>query len=991
MRGRFHERGQTVGAFFSGKKAEAAGAKAALPQGAGAEQKMSFMHASAAAERHDDLIEYRVSPLPDVLEDHTLLATDRAGRLAEYLRRWTQFVRSLWWLHDSVTYRLCFSTNGDGREVQIALVADADAGAHQQQLDSHLHGLLTSARIAAIRRPVTRAMSGRWQGFEVRQRVQQGVWQTDHGPLGLTGKAGLPASGMGELGWMAKELHQKPPVPFPWRGPGGTFQLPVATLLDLGVEARMEIHLRPVRLTDPEREFLRIAAAAAESKGGSTHALAGGHGQVRDADPAAHMAAELYLSQYRRLTNPFLVSVHCLARTEQAARSLAAVVEALVLEPPLEGHDPRGPQLPAGATVTRLADDSAAIDVARFPRTPGTNAATLDRLAYLADAAGAATVFRLPVSVQGGVPGIETRQMSPDYNPGPMPAPCQNITATTPRGERVIVLGALESGGIATIAIDDLTKHTLVTGFTGSGKTVTVLQILDQLWRVHGVPFLVLESAKQEYRGFYGVPGVAEDLRVYTLGNERGVPFRLNPFELLPGERVESRIGRLQVCLEGAIPPIGPSSSVIAETLVRVYARRGWGVVEVFPEDESGATERRRFPTLSDFVDEISRVLRDRRYEGELLGNLTAALVGRLRPLLLGSKGRMFDCQVSVPSAQELFSHPTVLEMNDLNLDDKALVVMFILSMLREYRDRDYRLHPEQVGQLRHVTMVEEAHNVLAEVGSTGGSEGSADTRYKAVEAFCQLLTEVRALGEGLMIADQSPEKLARDAMRNTNLQIAHQLRDSADRDAVARAMIMTAEQRDFIGKLLPGRAALFRTGLERATFVQVPPYYGSPDPERAIPDELVPFAYRGAGFARTLTIESVQAEMARVTGRSIDTSTLLPLAGCAACREQCRHRGVVHADIEGGGATADLTAWREQLRAAAPLDDVWRHIVTASVRGATRAGCAGGDGPWCYFVHLWHLETGTPLEPAARRPDDEAFRKALASLEASAVNPGAI
>ncbi len=51
------------------------------------------------------------------------------------------------------------------------------------------------------------------------------------------------------------------------------------------------------------------------------------------------------------------------------------------------------------------------------------------------------------------------------------------------------------------------------------------------------------------------------------------------------------------------------------------------------------------------------------------------------------------------------------------------------------------------------------------------------------------MLTEIRSYGEGLIIADQSPGKLADDVVRNTNLQIVHQLRDSTDREAMANAM----------------------------------------------------------------------------------------------------------------------------------------------------------------------------------------------------------
>jgi hypothetical protein len=258
---------------------------------------------------------------------------------------------------------------------------------------------------------------------------------------------------------------------------------------------------------------------------------------------------------------------------------------------------------------------------------------------------------------------------------------------------------------------------------------------------------------------------------VYTLGNETAVPFRLNPFELLPGVRVEAHVSRLQVCLEAAVPPIGPSASVIADALLQVYEACGWALTDSAPEP---GRAKRRFPQLSEFVDAAERVLAERKYEGEVLSNLTAALVGRFRPLLIRSKRRMFDTPVSAPSATELFSRPTVLELNDLNVDDKALVVMFLLTFLREHREREFRRNPAT--GLAHVTLVEEAHNVLENVASKGGGDGatSADTRYKAVEAFCQMLTEIRALGEGLIIADQSPEKLAPDAMRNTNLQIAH-------------------------------------------------------------------------------------------------------------------------------------------------------------------------------------------------------------------------
>jgi hypothetical protein len=145
---------------------------------------------------------------------------------------------------------------------------------------------------------------------------------------------------------------------------------------------------------------------------------------------------------------------------------------------------------------------------------------------------------------------------------------------------------------------------------------------------------------------------------------------------------VEAHLSKLQTCFEGAIPPIGPSSSVISEALLRVYAACGWSLTDVYPE--SGESLR-SFPQLSGFVAMIEKVLQERGYEGEVRSNLNAALVGRFKPLLIGGKGRMFDTKRTQPSATAIFTRPAVLEMNDLSVDDKALVVMFLLMMLSHW------------------------------------------------------------------------------------------------------------------------------------------------------------------------------------------------------------------------------------------------------------------------------------------------------------------
>ena len=101
-------------------------------------------------------------------------------------------------------------------------------------------------------------------------------------------------------------------------------------------------------------------------------------------------------------------------------------------------------------------------------------------------AKGAAAVFRVPISVRGGVPGIAVRQFAPDFEPGPRPAQA---------GLDELHLGNFRRSGAATIKLKHLARHALITGFTGAGKTNTVLYLLDQLWNRHRIPFLVIEAA----------------------------------------------------------------------------------------------------------------------------------------------------------------------------------------------------------------------------------------------------------------------------------------------------------------------------------------------------------------------------------------------------------------------------------------------------------------------------------------------------------------
>lgn len=864
------------------------------------------------------LLIFPIDPLPDFLEDHTLLSAEFSLRIQEHCARWVQFIRSLWKWRARAVFCLRYYGGIQPGKVQVYFLAapkDAnDEPALREDLKVQLKAqrviegsdrqkaiLLPAEELPRLERPVI---------LEVAQRAAFGMWVSSRGHTATEAASWIDV--------------QDPPVTYPWWGAGGPFLLPMEMLVSpvvaepsssgnapMPAPLCLSIYLEPTTLTPPETEWLRTMAKLAATQG----ELSGGgptSGSWHINDPAATLAGRLYIANYRRLLAPFLVSVHCAAahKNREAAYRLASSIESLVHELPFGRQYQEDDQLPSGSDV-RGGECQAALlrqhENLFFPPAPQEEKDYPQRIRYLIDAEGAATVFRLPVSVRGGVPGIAVKQQPPDFNPG------LRSDVAPPRS---IILGRLHQGGLATVPIDEFRKHALVTGFTGSGKTQTLLFLLHQFWSAKaelaespdsarqvpgiitqrerrgpnggGIPFLVIESAKQEYRGLLGIEEFKKDLRVYTLGNEICAPFRLNPFELQEGIRLENHISRLQSCFEGALPMIGPMQSVIIEALVRVYddpawdLDRRWKLTEVH---EKATRFGRRFPTMSEFYQTAERVIADRNYRGDIQSNVLAALMGRIKPLtrkLPTSVSRMLDTNESTPFA-EIFEHPVVLELNDLNSQDKALTVMFLLTMLREYRETRPRPY------LTHVTVVEEAHNVLSTTPSLHGSENVSDTRHRAVESFCAMLTEIRALGEGLIIADQSPEKLAADAMRNTNVQIAHQLRDSKDRAAVARALLMTDEQRDFLGKLQPGHAAVFFTGLERATFVTVPNYRS----ETAMHGLGLS---SGAGFGDFVGIESGEAIRRHMAGQCHPAAERPFGEFCAPCdrKEDCAYRNLI-------------------------------------------------------------------------------------------------
>lgn len=195
---------------------------------------------------------------------------------------------------------------------------------------------------------------------------------------------------------------------------------------------------------------------------------------------------------------------------------------------------------------------------------------------------------------------------------------------------------------------DNLARHAFVAGVTGAGKTNTVFSLLKQATAA-GVQFLVIEPAKAEYRLLLSDPALAGRLQIFTLGNERISPLRMNPFEVRPGVSVGVHLDLLRSVFAASFGMWTPLPQVLEHCLHRIYEDRGWDIIaNTNHRLDCDCDPASAFPTLSDLVTKVDEVIRELGYEERVTSDMRAALLTRLNSLRTGGKGRMLDVQRSL-------------------------------------------------------------------------------------------------------------------------------------------------------------------------------------------------------------------------------------------------------------------------------------------------------------------------------------------------------
>lgn len=373
-------------------------------------------------------------------------------------------------------------------------------------------------------------------------------------------------------------------------------------------------------------------------------------------------------------------------------------------------------------------------------------------------------------------------------------------------------LGKVFSMGTATetdVILDcqSLTMHTFVTGSTGSGKSNTTYEILNQLRKLYSIPFLVVEPAKGEYKNVFGQ---FSDVTVYGTNPKKTAVLKINPFRFPADVHVLEHLDRLVEIFNVCWPMYAAMPAILKEAMERAYEAAGWNL------STSENAKGDKYPNFTDLLEQIETVIDESRYSADSKGDYSGALLTRVRSLTNGLNSLIF-CNDDLTDS-ELFDKSVIVDLSRVgSVETKSLIMGLLVMRLNEYRMASGRIN----SPLAHVTVLEEAHNLLKRTSTEQSSDG-ANLLGKSVELLANSIAEMRTYGEGFIIADQSPGLLDMSVIRNTNTKIILRLPDRSDRELVGFAAGLKAEQIDELAKLKQGVAAVYQNDWVEPILVQI-------------------------------------------------------------------------------------------------------------------------------------------------------------------------
>lgn len=357
-------------------------------------------------------------------------------------------------------------------------------------------------------------------------------------------------------------------------------------------------------------------------------------------------------------------------------------------------------------------------------------------------------------------------------------------------------LGKVHTENHVKLDVKSLTQHVFVTGSTGCGKSETIYKLISETKQV-GAKFLVIEPAKGEYKNVFG------DVNVFGTNPLIMPLLRINPFSFPTGVHVLEHIDRLTEIFNVCWPMYSAMPAVLKKAMLDAYESCGWDLRLSVNRLSRGEDV---YPSFLDLFLSLEKVITESAYSEEVKSNYLGALLTRVESLTNGLNGEIFS--VNELSNMVLFDENCIIDLSRVGSQETKSLIMGILIMrLSEYRMTGANT-PNSA--LKHLTVLEEAHNILKRVSTEQSQEGS-NMAGKSVEMITNAIAEMRTYGEGFVIVDQSPTSVDKAAIKNTNTKIVMRLPDEDDRKVSGKAAGMNDKQIDEIAKLPTGVAVVYQ------------------------------------------------------------------------------------------------------------------------------------------------------------------------------------
>jgi hypothetical protein len=354
------------------------------------------------------------------------------------------------------------------------------------------------------------------------------------------------------------------------------------------------------------------------------------------------------------------------------------------------------------------------------------------------------------------------------------------------------------------LSLDSFRSHTFITGSTGSGKSNTVYQLLEKiclpedLERSNKVHFLVVEPAKGEYKNVFG-----NDSNVSVYGTNPLVAplLRIDPFSFPNDVHVLEHMDRLIEIFNVCWPMYAAMPAVLKSAVEKSYVDCGWDLIT-----SKNKYDRNFYPDFKTVADNIKTIIDSSEYDNENKGAYKGSLLTRLQSLTNGINGLIFASDEL--SGEELFDRNVIIDLSRVGSSEtKSLIMGLLVLKLQEYRSTSGL---PMNSELNHITVLEEAHNLLRRTSTQQSTEG-ANLLGKSVEMIANAIAEMRTYGEGFIIADQAPGLMDMSVIRNTNTKIIMRLPDQSDRELVGRAADLNDDQIKELAKLPCGVGAVYQ------------------------------------------------------------------------------------------------------------------------------------------------------------------------------------